>query len=235
MEDANDLLQVAEQIKKGVISNKIPAHRVILILAYTLGTYRVTVKKVSFNNDIDLVSVLLKEIQQSVIDGLINYDIILPLLKSFNDSFSSGENLIDCDADPFIPDGWKIEEHKKSGLLKFDPLKISLYQSRKQKQESVTGNSLKKTLVNKPMNANVLDYLLTYPELIPDSWKPNDWKGKHIFFWGTIYRHSDGRLCVRYLYWNSTRWGWSYRIFIKTDLFLSDKFDANDYAALFEL
>jgi len=39
------------------------------------------------------------------------------------------------------------------------------------------------------MNANVLDYLLAHPELIPE-----DWKNKYVFFWGTIYRYSSGGL-----------------------------------------
>ena len=204
MEEANDLLQVAEQIEKGVISNRIPAHGAILILAYTLGTYRVAVKKVLFSNDIDLVSVLLKEIQQSVTDGLITYDTILPLLKSFNDSFPLGQNIIDCDAEPFIPEGYKIKEHKKGGQLKFDPAKFFFYLSEKQKKGIITGNDLRKELVNQPvMNANVLDYLLAHHEIIPE-----DWKGKTIFFWGTIYRDSDGDLFVRYLSWDGSRWYW---------------------------
>ena len=53
------------------------------------------------------------------------------------------------------------------------------------------------------MNANVLDYLLAHPELIPE-----DWKNKYVFFWGTIYRYSSGGLCVRYLCWNGSKWRW---------------------------
>jgi len=116
------------------------------------------------------------------------------------------ESLIDCDANPFIPAGWSVEEHKKGGPLKFDPSKISLYLSKKQKKGSIEGNDLRKELANQPvLNANVLDYLLAHPELIPE-----EWKGKAVFFWGTIYRHSDGYLCVRCLLWNGSEWYWSY-------------------------
>lgn len=116
------------------------------------------------------------------------------------------EHLIDCDANPFIPNGWSVEEHKKGGLFKFDPAKISLYLSKKQKKGSTGGNDLRKELAGKSvMNANVLDYLLAHPELIPKRWK-----GKAIFFWGTIYRGSDGDLYVRYLYWLGSEWDWSY-------------------------
>lgn len=116
------------------------------------------------------------------------------------------EHFIDCDAAPFTPSGWSVEEHKKSGLFKFDPAKISFYLSKKQKKGSIGGHDLRKDLADKPvMNANVLDYLLPHPELIPE-----EWKGKYIFFWGTIYRYSDGRLRVRSLSWFGSGWVWSY-------------------------
>ena len=116
------------------------------------------------------------------------------------------ERLIDCDANPFIPGGWSVEEHKKGGMFKFNPEKISLYLSKKQKKGSIEGNDIRKELANQPvLNANVLDYLLAHPELIPE-----EWKGKYIFFWGTIYRGSDGDLYVRCLHWNGSRWLWFY-------------------------
>ena len=116
------------------------------------------------------------------------------------------ERLIDCDVNPFIPNGWSVEEHKKGGLFKFDPSKISFYLSKKQKKGTISGHDLHKELANKPvMNANVLDYLLAHPELIPE-----EWKGKYIFFWGTIYRLSDGDLYVRYLDWLGSQWFWNY-------------------------
>ncbi|MFZ2310509.1 MAG: hypothetical protein WAW11_03110 [Patescibacteria group bacterium] len=116
------------------------------------------------------------------------------------------EHLIDCDAAPFIPEGFTLVEHKKIGLWKWNP-GIPFYLSKKQKKGSITGNDLKKELVDQPvLNANVLDYLLAHQELIPESWK-----GKAIFFWGTIYRNSDGRLYVRYLGWGGSEWYWYYR------------------------
>lgn len=117
------------------------------------------------------------------------------------------EHLIDCDDDPFIPDDWSVEEHKKGGMFKFNPEKISLYLSEKQKKGSIGGHDLRKELADKPaMNANVLDYLLAHPELIPE-----EWKEKYIFFWGTIYRDSYGYLYVRCLGWNGSFWNWRYR------------------------
>ena len=131
------------------------------------------------------------------------------------------ERLIDCDSAPFVPNGWTVEEHKKGGMLKFYPAMISLYLSKKQKKGTIGGHDLRKELANKPvMNANVLDYLLAHPELIPE-----EWKGEYIFFWGTIYRSSDGDLYVRYLDWFGSKWNWDYD-------WLDNDFNSGNPAAL---
>jgi len=126
------------------------------------------------------------------------------------------EHLIDCDANPFNPwanDGFTIEEHQKGGQWKFDPKQVEFFLSSDQKDGRVIkGNKLRKELAKKSVfNANVLDYLLAHPELIPDEWK-TDGNGntRYIFFWGTVYRDRDGILFVRYLYWDDGRWDWSY-------------------------
>lgn len=116
------------------------------------------------------------------------------------------EHIIDCDANPFVPDGWKAEEHQKGGQLKFDATQVELYLSAKQNGGSIGGKDLRDELKGKlVLNANVLDYLLANPHLIPE-----DWKGKAVFFWGTIYRNSDGNLYVRYLYLSGGRWYWNF-------------------------
>lgn len=131
------------------------------------------------------------------------------------------EHLIDCDAQPFIPDGWKVEEHHQCGQWKFDLQKISLYLSKKQNKGAICGNDLRKELANKTVhNANVLDYLLAYPNLIPE-----EWKGKIVFFWGTIYRSAGDGLCVRDLIWGGSQWDWGY-------FWLDDVFDSGCPAAL---
>jgi hypothetical protein len=115
-----------------------------------------------------------------------------------------GCDLIDLDTDPRIPyDGWKVEEHKKGGQFAWDPSKVALFLSKKQQEgSSIEGNKLRKEMVDQPVyNANLLDYLLDNPHLIPD-----EWKGKVVFFWGTIYRRSDGHLCVRCLVWAGGNW-----------------------------
>ena len=115
------------------------------------------------------------------------------------------QHIIDCNTDPFLPTGWKVEKHCKGGQLDWDPANIQLWLSPNQQNgESITGNKLCKELEGKPvLNANVLDFLLAHPEFIPE-----EWKGKYIFFWGTIYRDAAGDLVVRYLIWIGGRWYW---------------------------
>lgn len=117
------------------------------------------------------------------------------------------EHVIDCDAQPFTPDGWTVEEHQKGGQYQFDAANVSLWLAKAQQKGSIEGNKLRKEMKGNPvLNANVLDYLLANPHLIPE-----EWKGKYVFFWGTVYRYSDGRLCVRFLYWDGGWWRWGVR------------------------
>jgi hypothetical protein len=122
------------------------------------------------------------------------------------------EHVINCDADPFVPDGWGVEEHQKGGPFTWDASKVKFYLSKKQKGSSyIEGNKLREELKGQPVyNANLLDYLLKNPHLIPEEWKKDE-KGntRYIFFWGTVYRRSDGYLCVRYLCWSDGGWRWS--------------------------
>jgi len=115
------------------------------------------------------------------------------------------EHIIDCDADPFVPNGWKVEEHQKGGQFKFDAAQMRFFLAEGQQNGKVLeGNKLRSELAGKPvLNANVLDYLLAHPHLIPE-----EWKGKAIFFWGTIYRSSDDNLHVRCLCWDGGGWDW---------------------------
>ncbi len=120
------------------------------------------------------------------------------------------EHVIDLDADPRIPyDGWKVEEHKKGGKFTWDPAKVRLHLSKNQQDgKSIEGNKLRKELADEMVfNANLLDYLLDNPHLIPEDWKVDE-KGetRYIYFWGTVYRDSGGGLCVRYLCFFGGHW-----------------------------
>ena len=121
------------------------------------------------------------------------------------------QHFINCDADPFLPDSWSVHEENQlprriRGTLEWNPAKVALWLSDEQSRGAVIGEELKKELASQAvLPANVLDYLLANPHLIPE-----DWKGKFVFFWGTIYRSRDDGLCVRYLSWRGDGWRWRY-------------------------
>ena len=115
-----------------------------------------------------------------------------------------GNHTVNTDLTPTLPfSGATIEVHKKRGMVAINPSAITLHLSPNQKDGKViNGHDLRKELKGKPvMDACELDYLLANPHLIPE-----EWKGKAIFFWGTIFRDSDGSLCVRFLIWHDGRW-----------------------------
>ncbi len=116
---------------------------------------------------------------------------------------------IDCDVDPFLPEGWEIESHLKGGQLLWTPANILLYLSDKQKVKGIiSGEELLEELRRKQkkvMNACVLDFLLEHPEKRPD-----EWRGKFVHFWSTIYRDPLGNRAVRFLYDKSDgQLGWN--------------------------
>ena len=100
-----------------------------------------------------------------------------------------------------------MEQHQQGDSFTWDPAQVQFYLSELQRKEKgIEGNELRKELKNKPvLNANVLDYLLAHPYLIPEEWKG---RTRYIFFWGTIYRGSRG-VHVRYLELNDGRLSWS--------------------------
>ncbi|MGB4076248.1 MAG: hypothetical protein WBK28_00905, partial [Minisyncoccia bacterium] len=122
----------------------------------------------------------------------------LRLVRRGNASITVVPHLIDCDADPFVPDGLFVKEHQKGGQLQWDPTKVSLWRSRDQQgNKLVKGYKLRERLESKHvLNACVLGDLLQNPELIPPAWK-----GKTVFFWGTVYRDNDMYLFICFLYW----------------------------------
>lgn len=53
-------------------------------------------------------------------------------------------------------------------------------------------------------NSHSIEFYLSHPHLIPESWKPISWVFKRkIFFWETLRRNHDGLEFVRYLWWDS--------------------------------
>ena len=146
---------------------------------------------------------------------------ILPVLRGLGEVIIT-KYIVDLDADPFVPSDWKVVEHTRGGKLEFDPRKVQLYLDEEQQAgRLIVGNKLREKLKGKTVfNANLLEFYLKNPHLIPD-----EWKGKAVFFWGTIYRDSLGNLCVRCLYWNDSSWDWRYR-------WLDDRFHDRSPAAI---
>lgn len=93
------------------------------------------------------------------------------------------EYKIPCNTTPFIPDGLYIVEHRKFDFFNLNPNYTKLDLSRKLRNMSNSGKNIKEHLSKKfVMNVNILDFIIENPDLIPENWK-----GKEIYFWGTIY------------------------------------------------
>jgi hypothetical protein len=126
-------------------------------------------------------------------------------------SIKENNCVIDTDAEPHIPKGFKIHSHKKIGKISFDPSRVNFHVSEKQKKgDSIEGYELYEELKNRPtINACVLDFLLKNQDMIPEKWKERDENGciEFILFLGTVYS-GRGNLCVRYLSWNEVKNSW---------------------------
>lgn len=143
-----------------------------------------------------------------VAKGCPKVDYTKPVLKAKTRQQKSSPLVVDLDAEPFVPDGWKVEEHTKGGQFSFDTSKVKFHFDDGQKNDKyIQGHKLRTQLKDvSVMNANLLDWYLAHPEHIPE-----DWKGKAVFFWGTVYRRRDGNSCVRFLCWNGGQWFWNAR------------------------
>lgn len=108
---------------------------------------------------------------------------------------------------PSIPyPGWTIESD--IGQKSVDLSKLTLHLEPEQEKSSITGTKLRTRMQSQsPMSAAVLDYLIGHPEETPEEWKQTkDGKIQFVFFWGTIYRDSNGHLFVRYWFCHEGRW-----------------------------
>ena len=129
--------------------------------------------------------------------------------------------VIDTNADPSLeglPEGTIVKVHKVLGRLTWGEFKIRLFRTEEQKLSAVyTGEAGSEVLWHleqeeelgmKLLNANVLDFLLEHPQLIPKSWKD-----KNVYFWGTMfYPHPEesSDTIIRYLLWEDGKWSSSY-------------------------
>ncbi len=157
---------------------------------------------------------LMKRVEIWVKSGRIPYNEAKSVLENLENQYlilNEADHIIDLDAKPFILTRWSVKEidqlaSRVRGQFKYDHIGAKLHLSKNQQNGKIIwGHELRKELETQPvLNANLLDFYLVYPELIPE-----EWKGKLVFFWGTIYRDSDDFLCVRCLRWRGDRWDWS--------------------------
>lgn len=120
---------------------------------------------------------------------------------------------IDFDKPPTIPHGWAIlPDHEQlpnrvKGVMEFDSAKVRLHLDRGQLDgKAMKGNELRESLKKTTVyGAQLGDFYYANQHLIPP-----EWKEEAVFFWGTIYRDSDGNLYVRHLYWGDGAWNWDY-------------------------
>ncbi len=127
------------------------------------------------------------------------------------------EYVIDCDAFPFVPDGYAVESHFKGGAYTWvkEAQAEALYLSDQQEgrigtdsNSSIPGHYLYGELVSRNipvLNANVLMFLLKYPQIIPE-----EWRNRRVHFWGTVYRNKNNHRYVLCLYCTNNVWQWGY-------------------------
>jgi len=130
------------------------------------------------------------------------------------------QHVIDCSAKPCDIQGstvadarWQVPG-RFTGKLIWDPKKVVLHLDPRQLMDSgqrigvVCRDWLFESLAGKPvLPANVLDYLLEHPELIPE-----EWKKVRVFFWGSVYDSPPDWVysnCIRHLSWFIDHWAWN--------------------------
>ncbi len=123
-------------------------------------------------------------------------------------SINCSDNLIDLSVCPSVPsETFSIARHVSwNEYLEWDVKKVSLYLDEGQQGDGlVRGYELWRRMGDKPvLGVSVLDYLLKYPEQIPEDWKGDD-EDKTLFisFWDTLYQaNSPSSLFVRCLFWS---------------------------------
>lgn len=121
--------------------------------------------------------------------------------------------IVNLDDAPFIPnDDWEVRDSDQFlsqayGRFEWDPAKVDLFVSSRQKENySIKGSVLRQELEDRVVfSASLLDWLIGNQDQIPV-----EYRGKLIFFWGTIYQVKN-EPWVRCLRWCGDRWNWHSR------------------------
>lgn len=107
--------------------------------------------------------------------------------------------------------GLKIENHPDGDKkVRYDIRKFTRIQMLRSDESSITGHDYLKRL--KESGQPMLDVRVMEELLKPENQHliPEDWKKGLTYFFGTIYRDSDGGLCAPYLSWRGDGWRWNY-------------------------
>lgn len=103
-----------------------------------------------------------------------------------------------------------VKLERRDDDLYLNGKKINLFISEKQKgDKAIGGHDFRKELEARGGNvsAKVLDHLVDYPQMWPESWKKDDQGNTiYVYFWDDIFRSpSRGGLYVRYGCWHGGR------------------------------
>lgn len=111
----------------------------------------------------------------------------------------STATLIDTQADATIPSewqGWQVVRHFTHEPVAWDGRRFRLYVPEiKLIGSGVTGRALYHQLLRnrlKPVNANILDWLMVNQKFVSPEWKI-------VCFWGTLFKAPRGHIFVRCL------------------------------------
>lgn len=145
------------------------------------------------------------ELRQRFLKGILNVNGVLALLQQ---ALELVKSFINCNVQPEIPD-WAdkqnpIIEHTPCGIV--DPARLTTAQVLEDGEENIDCKEFI-ARANKldSMNACAFDF---YSK--PENWKYLPCDVNVIVFPKTVFRHSDGGRCVRFLYRDGAEWNLYY-------------------------
>jgi len=140
------------------------------------------------------------ELRRQVLALVQGYVEVVPVkhLIDFDKPFAVHDKNIPLSSENQLP-------NQVRGIWEWDPAKVQLFEDERQISGyyGIQGVDLQTLLIDKKVyNANLLDYLLKFPFLIPESWKDME-----VHFWGTLYNGQFGDIVVRFLCFDRHGWG----------------------------
>lgn len=106
--------------------------------------------------------------------------------------------IVNLDAQPKTLTGYKASAHNGGGVFNFQHQSLDLFYPNPEREN---GYKIRSALEG-PLNANMLDFLLGHPELIPQ-----ECQGKYTCFFGTTYcSYRDDESFVRAIFYHQDRY-----------------------------